>query len=522
MYFRLKNYPATREILGYPDSDTTLRCWVREYRKNGDIKSIRPDYSEEEIDFACEYFEECGNIQQTINDLGYPDSRMTLWRWLRRRNIKLQSNYIKTKEYNHKAKLNIIVGYFKSGKSLNKYANDIGVSYQTIKRWIDEYEIMKSGDEYMSKTKEYPPIVIEELDEPSNQEEIDALRRELKTLKEESRKAKKKLKETNEQLTIANKKVNEAQLEYDVLETAAKIIKKEEGIDVNILANREKAIVINALRKRYSLNKLLKSLQMAKSSYEYQNKVMSIDKYADLRIDIQNIFVENYEAFGYRRIHAELRNQGKIVSEKIVRRITNEEKIHPFVHKMKKYSSYQGEISPEVPDLYKHDFKADEPYKKFVTDITEFHINTGKIYLSPMIDLFDGCPITWKIGISPSDEFTSSMLRDTHELIPNDAHPIIHSDRGMHYRTDKWIGLMEEYGYTRSMSRKGHSPDNAACEGYFGILKREFFHNHDWSKVTIEEFIKALDDYLKWFKIKRIKERLGYLSPMNYRASLGY
>lgn len=133
---------------------------------------------------------------------------------------------------------------------------------------------------------------------------------------------------------------------------------------------------------------------MAKSSYEYQNKVMSIDKYADLRIDIQNIFVENYEAFGYRRIHAELRNQGKIVSEKIVRRITNEEKIHPFVHKMKKYSSYQGEISPEVPDLYKHDFKADEPYKKFVTDITEFHINTGKIYLSPMIDLFDGCPIT--------------------------------------------------------------------------------------------------------------------------------
>lgn len=81
---------------------------------------------------------------------------------------------------------------------------------------------------------------------------------------------------------------------------------------------------------------------------------------------------------------------------------------------------------------------------------------------------------------------------------------------------------MEEYGYTRSMSRKGCSPDNAACEGYFGILKREFFHNHDWGKVTIEEFIKALDDYLKWFKIKRIEERLGYLSPMDYRASLGY
>ncbi len=240
MYFRLKNYPATREILGYPGSNTTLRCWVREYRKTGDIKSIRRDYSEEEMDFAYEYFKECGNIQKTITDLGYPDSRMTLWRWLRRRNIKLQSNYIKTKEYNHKAKLNIIVGYFKSGERLNKYANDIGVSYQTIKRWIDEYEMMKSGDEYMSKMKENPPVVIEELDEPSNQEELDALKKELKALKEENRKAKKKLKETNEQLAIANKKVAEAQLEYDVLETAAKVIKKKKKALMLTLSPTEK------------------------------------------------------------------------------------------------------------------------------------------------------------------------------------------------------------------------------------------------------------------------------------------
>ena len=85
MYFRLKNYPATREIMGYPDSDATLSKWVSVFRKTGDIKSIRPDYSEKEISFACEYFCECKNIQQTINDLGYPDSRMTLWRWLRRK-----------------------------------------------------------------------------------------------------------------------------------------------------------------------------------------------------------------------------------------------------------------------------------------------------------------------------------------------------------------------------------------------------------------------------------------------------
>ena len=72
------------------------------------------------------------------------------------------------------------------------------------------------------------------------------------------------------------------------------------------------------------------------------------------------------------------------------------------------------------------------------------------------------------------------------------------------------------------MSRKGCSPDNALWEGYFGILKKEFSHKHNWSKTTIEEFIKPLDDYLKWFKIKRIKERLGFLSSIDYLDSFCY
>lgn len=103
---------ATREIIGCPDSLNTIRMWAKEYSKTGTVKSALPSYSEEEIDFACEYFEECGSIPQTVKDLGYPDSRMILWRWLRRRNIKLRSNYAKIKKCNHKARTNIIVGYF--------------------------------------------------------------------------------------------------------------------------------------------------------------------------------------------------------------------------------------------------------------------------------------------------------------------------------------------------------------------------------------------------------------------------
>lgn len=131
---------------------------------------------------------------------------------------------------------------------------------------------------------------------------------------------------------------------------------------------------------------------MAKSSYEYQVKSLQHDKYKELRVEIRIIFNDNYQAYGSERIHKELKSQGIIVSEKVIRRLMKEENIHPFVPRMKKYSSYQGEISPSVPDLYKHDFKADGPYKKTMTDITEFSLKDGKVYLSPMIDLYDGCP----------------------------------------------------------------------------------------------------------------------------------
>ena len=133
------------------------------------------------------------------------------------------------------------------------------------------------------------------------------------------------------------------------------------------------------------------------------------------------------------------------------------------------------EITPAVEDLFKHNFNADKRYKKLVTDITEFHIPAGKIYLSPIIDLYDGSPITWTISTSPKQELTNEMLLNLFEILPKDTHPIIHSDRGIHYKTNEWIEMMNDFGYVRSMSKKGCSPDNAACEGYFGTLKKSSF-----------------------------------------------
>ena len=109
------------------------------------------------------------------------------------------------------------------------------------------------------------------------------------------------------------------------------------------------------------------------------------------------------------------------------------------------------------------------------------------------------------------------MLDRAIESLPQDAHPIIHTDRGCHYRWPGWINA----GLTRSMSRKGCSPDNAACEVFFGRLKNEMFYNRSWEGVTISEFIRQLEEYMAWYRDKRIKMSLGGLSPMEYRKLMG-
>lgn len=113
------------------------------------------------------------------------------------------------------------------------------------------------------------------------------------------------------------------------------------------------------------------------------------------------------------------------------------------------------------------------------------------------------------------------MLEQAIEKLPCTAKPLVHSDRGVHYRWDGWIDLMRRHGLTRSMSRKGCSPDNSACEGLFGRLKVEMYFGEGWEKRTLAELRAAVDEYLHWYNEERIKVSLGGLSPLQYRRQLG-
>ena len=176
------------------------------------------------------------------------------------------------------------------------------------------------------------------------------------------------------------------------------------------------------------------------------------------------------------------------------------------------------DISSDEINQLKAQIQANE---KWLTDITEFAIPAGKVYLSPIVDCFDGLLVNWTISTSPDALLVNSMLYDAAKLLSVGEKPIIHSDRGVHYRWPGWIDRMEKNGFIRLMSKKGCSPDNSACEGVFGRIKNEMFYNADWSGVNISEFIGILNDYLYWYNEKRIKKSLGYLSPIEYRHRLG-
>lgn len=238
--------------------------------------------------------------------------------------------------------------------------------------------------------------------------------------------------------------------------------------------------MIDALRPIYRLKELLELFQISKSSYFYSVRAKESDKYSNIRTEIKSIFQENGKCYGYRRIYICLKKKGIVLSEKTVRRIMHQENLVAYTASRKKYSSYKSEISPEVPNLLQRDFHALASNQKWLTDLTEFVLPAGKVYLSPVIDCFDGLVQSWTIGTSPNANLVNQMLENALLLLEPGEHPIIHSDRGCHYCWPDWIHMVVQAGLVRSMSRKGCSPDNSACEGFFGRLKNEMFYGRSW------------------------------------------
>ena len=319
------------------------------------------------------------------------------------------------------------------------------------------------------------------------------------------------------------REIRRLQLEQDLLKKANEIPKKDLGIDRQLLTNREKTQLVDALRPTYTLSDLLREVGLARSSYFYHRARLAIaDKYTEVRRAMAEIFERNYRCYGCRRMQASLVKQRLSISEKVVQRLMRQECLVVTTRKRRRYGSYMGEISPAPANLLNRHFTAAAPNEKWLTDITEFQIPAGKVYLSPVIDCFDGLVVSWTIGMRPDADLVNTMLDAAIDSVAASSdRPIVHSDRGGHYRWPGWLSRIEAAKLARSMSREGYSPDNAACEGFFGRVNTELFYSRNWRSTTIEEFVRELDTYVRWYNEARIKMSLGFRSPIEHRRNLG-
>lgn len=494
LYIKLgKRVGLTIRQLGYP-TENALKGWYREYQERGDLPTgyaRQPMYSQSQKDRAVEHYLEHGRcIVATIKALGYP-SRDLLSVWIEQVYPQGRARVTgRVPELAPEAKQSAVIALCMRPASAQAVADDMGVSRGSLYKWKNQL-LGHDAPVPMKRQQDAPATS----DRAELEQQVEALRRDIRRL----------------------------QLEKDLLKKANELLKKELGIDRQELTNREKTQLVDALRATYTLTELLCELDLPRSSYFYHRARLEMaDKYADVRQAMTDIFERNYRCYGYRRIHASLSDRSVSISEKVIRRLMKQESLVAATSKRRRYGSYMGEISPAPDNLLNRDFSADAPNEKWLTDITEFQIPAGKVYLSPMIDCFDGMVVSWSIGTRPNAELVNTMLDAAIDKVAASGdRPLVHSDRGGHYRWPGWLTRITEAKLVRSMSRKGCSPDNAACEGFFGRLKTEMFFARDWLSTTIEDFVAALDAYIRWYNEVRIKSSLGFRSPAEHRRSLG-
>jgi len=238
------------------------------------------------------------------------------------------------------------------------------------------------------------------------------------------------------------------------------------------------------------------------------------DKHEDVKSAITQIYHENKGRYGYRRITLELHNSGYIINHKTVQRLMGQLGLKCMV-RMKKYKSYRGEVGRIAPNLLQRNFKADKPNEKWVTDVTEFSVFGRKLYLSPILHLFNGEIVGYNLSESPNFNQTIDMLNKAFKKITDDTQLILHSDQGWQYQMRRYQKMLEEKGIKQSMSRKGNCLDNSVMENFFGLLKTELLYLQEFE--NIDHFIKELVDYIDYYNNKRIKSKLKGLSPVQYR-----
>ncbi len=210
-----------------------------------------------------------------------------------------------------------------------------------------------------------------------------------------------------------------------------------------------------------------------------------------------------------------IRKLGKTVNHKTIQGLMAKLGLKSLV-RPKKYRSYKGEVGLAAPNVLKRHFEASCANQKWVTDVTEFKVAGAKLYLSPVMDLYNGEIIACEISRRPEYALVGNMLKKALKRLKPGEQPVLHSDQGWHYRMPAYQRALQERSVVQSMSRKGNCLDNAAMESFFAVLKTEFFYLNKFGSA--DELTAGLKKYIHYYNYDRIKTKLKGLSPVQYRT----
>lgn len=234
---------------------------------------------------------------------------------------------------------------------------------------------------------------------------------------------------------------------------------------------------------------------------------------------IKEIVDESKGTYGYRRVTIAMRNRGILINHKRVLRLMNQNGLlcNKYTRRSRGYSSFKGEVGKIADNKLNRDFKASSMYEKWVTDVTEFRIPgiDKKLYLSPIMDLYNKEIISYSLSIHPTVSFTNKALKLALNVLPKNHSLTIHSDQGFHYQHKSWIKELDNYVVIQSMSRRGNCLDNSPMENFFGILKQEMFYGVKFNSIS--ELEREIRKYIYWYNNERIKANLNGMSPVEYR-----
>lgn len=233
---------------------------------------------------------------------------------------------------------------------------------------------------------------------------------------------------------------------------------------------------------------------------------------------IREIHEDSRGIIGAPRMHEDLRDAGETAGKNRIARLMASAGLQGWPRRKKRGQRYPSALPPtDVQNQLQRDFTALEPEQKWVTDITELQTGEGRLYLCVVIDLFSKLVVGWSMHHRQDRQMVIRAVEMAVWQRRESCDVILHSDRGSQFRSTDYQRFLKENSLVCSMSAVGHCGDNAACEGFFGVLKRERTNRMKYPTMAVAK--ADLFNYIERFHNPRMRKRIAR-RDMEFQAFL--